>query len=79
MPSHADASQIRILFDELIRNAIEAISEVPNPSLVVNCQAHPADALSTARLVVSPAGAIYDRVMLHARLTARCHSFCTIR
>ena len=32
-----------MLFDEVIRNAIEAMREVPSPSLVVDCQADSTD------------------------------------
>src|SRR5206468_4221509 len=39
----ADASQIKMLFDEVIRNAVEAMREAPSPSLVVDCQADSAD------------------------------------
>ncbi len=39
----ADESQIRILFDELIRNAVEAMGGTPQALVVVNCQTHPTD------------------------------------
>ncbi len=32
----ADASQVKVLFDEIIRNAIEAMRETKNPLLVIN-------------------------------------------
>ena len=40
---HADASQIRVLCDELIRNAVEAMRDQPEPRLLVNCCADVAD------------------------------------
>ena len=39
----ADASQIHKLFDELIRNAVEAMRDVSNPLLIINCQSDLAD------------------------------------
>jgi signal transduction histidine kinase len=44
LPSiHADASQIKTLFDELIRNAIEALRDASEPLLFINCRWHIAD------------------------------------
>jgi signal transduction histidine kinase len=45
---HADASQIRLLFDELIRNAVEAMQDRQDRRLTVNCRGDVAD----ERLVV---------------------------
>lgn len=42
-PIHADASQIKTLFDELIRNAIEALRDASEPLLFINCRGHIAD------------------------------------
>lgn len=39
----ADRAQVAILFDELIRNAIEAMRDVSEPRLVVNCDAASTD------------------------------------
>jgi len=39
----ADASQIKKLFDELIRNAVEAMRHGPQPLLIINCQPDLAD------------------------------------
>ncbi|NLX13188.1 MAG: HDOD domain-containing protein [Phycisphaerales bacterium] len=39
----ADAAQIRMLFDEVIRNSVEAVANVKEPLLIVNCQADRAD------------------------------------
>jgi len=39
----ADESQIRVLFDEVIRNAVEAMGQRSDPLLVVNCLADVAD------------------------------------
>lgn len=39
----ADEAQITILFDELIRNAVEAMSGTPKPCLLVNCCTYPTD------------------------------------
>ncbi|MBI4582374.1 MAG: HDOD domain-containing protein [Planctomycetes bacterium] len=46
---HADAAQIRLLFDELIRNAVEAMGDTSPRRLVVNCRGDVAD----DRLVIS--------------------------
>jgi signal transduction histidine kinase len=46
---HADASQIRKLFDEVIRNALDAMTESSPRRLDINCSAHLAD----ERIVVS--------------------------
>lgn len=44
LPSiRVDALQIRMLFDEVIRNAIEAMRETPEPLLVMNCRCDLAD------------------------------------
>ncbi|GMU24395.1 MAG: hypothetical protein AMXMBFR13_44690 [Phycisphaerae bacterium] len=44
MPAiRADAAQIRVLFDELIRNSIEACKAIAEPLLVVNCRTDVAD------------------------------------
>jgi signal transduction histidine kinase/HD-like signal output (HDOD) protein len=40
---HADASQVRVLCDELIRNAVQAMGNTPEPRLIVNCRADVAD------------------------------------
>lgn len=40
---HADPAQIRVLFDEVIRNAVEAMRDQPRPRLVVNCRSDVAD------------------------------------
>jgi signal transduction histidine kinase len=40
---HADASQVRVLCDELIRNAVQALGDIPEPRLIVNCRADVAD------------------------------------
>lgn len=45
----ADCAQVKTLFDELIRNAVEAMSGVPEPLLVINCSGDLAD----DRLVVA--------------------------
>jgi signal transduction histidine kinase/HD-like signal output (HDOD) protein len=42
-PIRADASQIRTLFDELIRNAVEAMADAPKPLLLINCRSDLAD------------------------------------
>jgi len=39
----ADASQIKTLFDEVIRNAIEALRDKPEPLLIINCRSDIAD------------------------------------
>lgn len=39
----ADEAQMRMLFDEVIRNAVEAMEGRPNPLLVVNCTGDVAD------------------------------------
>lgn len=44
MPSVlADASQTRMLFDEIIRNALEAMRETASPRIIVNCDPDLAD------------------------------------
>jgi len=42
-PILADASQVKTLFDEVIRNAVEAMKDSPNPLLLINCRCDPAD------------------------------------
>jgi putative nucleotidyltransferase with HDIG domain len=42
-PVRADASQIRTLFDEVIRNAVEAMRESSPPGIIVNCRHDLAD------------------------------------
>lgn len=42
-PVRADADQVRIIFDELIRNALEAIRGLQAPDLVINCLPDVAD------------------------------------
>lgn len=46
----ADAVQIRRLFDEVIRNAVEAMHDVSAPCLVINCQAELADDMVVVRV-----------------------------
>ncbi len=46
---HADRSQVRLLLDELLRNALEAMRDAPEPLLIVNCRADVAD----GRIVVT--------------------------
>ncbi|HPD31249.1 MAG TPA: HDOD domain-containing protein [Phycisphaerae bacterium] len=48
-PIHADASQIKTLFDELIRNAVDALRDTPEPRLFINCRGDMTD----DRLVVA--------------------------
>ena len=45
----ADASQIKRLFDEVIRNAVEAMGDVSEPRLMINCRGDVAD----ERVVIS--------------------------
>jgi signal transduction histidine kinase len=40
---HADARQIRTVFDEIIRNAVQAMGETPDRRLIVNCRCDIAD------------------------------------
>ena len=46
----ADASQIRRLFDEVIRNAIQAMRDTSEPRLIVNCPSHLADETVVIRI-----------------------------
>lgn len=53
---HADAAQVRKLFDEVIRNAVEAMRDRPNPLLVINCHADVADEMVVVRVEDSGVG-----------------------
>lgn len=46
----ADASQIRLLFDEIIRNAVEAMPHRDTRRLTVNCHGHSADEKLVVRI-----------------------------
>lgn len=46
----ADAAQMRKLFDEVIRNAVEAMREHPNPRLIVNCRGDVTDEMLVVRV-----------------------------
>ncbi|MBP7936592.1 MAG: HDOD domain-containing protein [Phycisphaerae bacterium] len=47
---HADAAQVRKLFDELVRNAVEAMQDQPKPLLLINCHANVADEMVVVRV-----------------------------
>ena len=53
---HADAAQVRKLFDEVVRNAVEAMRDRPNPLLVINCHADVADEMVVVRVEDSGVG-----------------------
>ena len=46
----ADATQMRKLFDEVIRNAVEAMRQTPNPLLIVNCWGDVADEMVVVKI-----------------------------
>ncbi len=48
--ARADAAQIRKLFDEVIRNAVEAMSENPKARLLINCRADVTDEMLVVRV-----------------------------
>jgi len=53
---HADAAQVRKLFDELVRNAVEAMQDHPKPLLVINCRANVADEMVVVKVEDSGVG-----------------------
>jgi len=64
---HADASQIKKLFDEVIRNAMEAMHNVTNPILTINCRLNLADEKVVIGIGDNGAGMspeILDRAMM---------------
>jgi len=59
---HADKSQMRLLFDELIRNAVEAMKDRKDPRLTVNCRADVADERLVIRIEDNGCGMTPDVV-----------------
>lgn len=57
---HADAEQTRKLFDELIRNAVEAMADTSNRRLMVNCSYNVADDRVVVRIEDNGAGMTAD-------------------
>lgn len=57
---YGDVTQVRKLFDELVRNAVEAMRECPNPLLVINCHAHVADEKVVVRVEDNGVGMTAD-------------------
>lgn len=56
----ADASQTRKLFDEVIRNAVEAMRETANPQLIINCWLDVADERVVVRVEDNGVGMTAD-------------------
>jgi len=56
----ADATQMRKLFDEIIRNAIEAMRFTPNPLLIVNCRGDVADDMVVVKIEDNGVGMTAD-------------------
>ncbi|UCD29825.1 MAG: HDOD domain-containing protein [Planctomycetota bacterium] len=62
----ADAIQIRMLFDEVVRNAVEAMENVTSKLLIVNCQVNLADGKIMVRIKDNGCGMspeVLDRAM----------------
>ncbi len=56
----ADAPQIKRLFDEVIRNAVEAMGDVSDPTLIINCQGDLADDRAVIRIEDNGCGMTLD-------------------